>query len=79
VEIGTARETFFLSQLLTAHRVHMPKRGDFVVDNKYTFEVGGLNKDKKQIDGIKNAWVVKDDLEYPSGGSIPLWMFGLLY
>jgi hypothetical protein len=57
----------------------MPKQGDFFVDNKYTFEVGGKNKSKKQILGIENARVVNDDLEFPVGGQLPLWMFGFLY
>jgi hypothetical protein len=57
----------------------MPKQGDFLVDNKYTFEVGGKDKSRKQIAGIKNAWVVKGDLEYAVGNELPLWMFGLLY
>jgi hypothetical protein len=33
----------------------------------------------KQIAGVKNAWIVKDDLEYPIGNDLPLWMFGFLY
>lgn len=78
-EIGSVRETFFLSQVIPFHKVHMPKQGDFLVNNKYTFEVGGRGKGNKQISGIKNSWVVKDDLENPVSGVIPLWMFGLLY
>jgi predicted AAA+ superfamily ATPase len=79
VETGNLRETFFLSQVQTVGKVQIPKQGDFIIDNKYTFEIGGKNKTKKQISGVKNARVVKDDLEYPVGSDIPLWMFGLLY
>ncbi|MBK7695651.1 MAG: ATP-binding protein [Saprospiraceae bacterium] len=79
VDKGNLRETFFLSQLNAVHKIAMPKQGDFFVDNKYTFEVGGKDKSKKQIAGIKNAWVVKDDLEFPVGNNLPLWMFGCLY
>ena len=79
VEIGHLRETFFLSQLSVVSKIHMPKQGDFFVDNKFTFEVGGKGKSKKQIADIENAWVVKDDLEFPVGTQMPLWMFGLLY
>lgn len=79
VDKGNLRETFFLSQLNAVHKMAMPKQGDFFVDNKYTFEVGGKDKSKKQIAGIKNAWVVKDDLEFPVGNNLPLWMFGCLY
>jgi predicted AAA+ superfamily ATPase len=78
-EIGTVRETFFLSQLLPSHKVNLPKQGDFVLNGKYTFEVGGKGKSNKQLLGVPNSWVVKDDLEFPVMNAIPLWMFGLLY
>ncbi|MFN8206066.1 MAG: AAA family ATPase [Bacteroidales bacterium] len=79
VDTGNLRETFFLSQLSALSKVQMPKQGDFLVGNKYTFEVGGKSKSGKQIAGIKNSWVVKDDLEFPVGNNLPLWMFGFLY
>ena len=77
--IGTVRETFFLSQLQTLHKVQLPKQGDFYVNNTYTFEVGGKGKGQKQLESLENAWVVKDDIEFPMLKTIPLWMFGLLY
>ena len=77
--VGTVRETFFLSQLVPYHKVNMPKMGDFLVNGKYTFEVGGKGKGQKQIAELENAWVVKDDIEFPVNKAIPLWMFGLLY
>ena len=79
VDKGNLRETFFLSQLNVVSKIAMPKQGDFFIDNKYTFEVGGKDKSQKQIAGIKNGWVVKDDLEFPVGNELPLWMFGCLY
>lgn len=79
VDVGTIRETFFLNQLSVNHRVSYPKKADFFVDNKYTFEIGGKNKSKKQIEGIDNSFVVKDDIEYGHGNIIPLWLFGFLY
>lgn len=78
-EKGAVRETFFMSQLYPFYKIHMPKKGDFIVNNKYTFEIGGKGKDHKQIQDVKNAWLVKDDIETPIAGTIPLWMFGLLY
>lgn len=77
--IGTVRETFFLSQLRSLHKVQLPKHGDFLVNGIYTFEVGGKGKSQKQISGLENAWIVKDDMELPMLNTLPLWMFGLLY
>lgn len=79
VDTGNLRETFFLSQVNQRLTVSVPSRGDFFIDNKFTFEVGGKDKSKKQIEGVKNAWVVKDDLEFPVGNNLPLWLFGFLY
>jgi uncharacterized protein len=77
--IGTVREVFFCSQLQFDHSVSYSTAVDFVVDGKYNFEIGGKNKDSKQIKNLENAWVVKDDLEYPASLALPLWLFGFLY
>jgi len=79
VEKGNLRETFFRSQVNVVSKINMPISGDFLVDNKYTFEIGGKSKSQKQIAGIKNSWIVKDDLEFPIGNNLPLWMFGFVY
>lgn len=79
INTGTVRETFFLNQLSTKHLISYPKTADFLVDNKYIFEIGGKNKGKKQITGINNAFVVKDDIEFGYGNIIPLWLFGFMY
>ncbi len=76
---GTVREVFFNSQLNVNHQVNYSSRTDFEVDKKYHFEIGGKNKGRKQINTITHAWVVKDDIEYPVGQSLPLWIFGFLY
>lgn len=60
------------------HIVTASAASDFEVDGM-TFEVGGRNKDKKQIEGIKDAFVAKDDIEYGYGNAVPLWAFGLGY
>jgi len=79
-EKGTIRETFFLNQLRNAgHKVELAKQGDFVIDETYTFEIGGSSKDTSQISGEENAWLALDDLEHPYLNRIPLWLFGLLY
>ncbi len=77
--VGTARETFFLNQLSQNHIVTYPKQGDFLVNEKYLFEIGGKNKTQKQIAGIDNAFIAADDIEYGFGNKIPLWLFGFLY
>lgn len=77
--IGNIRESFFYSQVSVKHQLSLPKSGDFLVDSKYTFEVGGKNKTSKQIEGIENAYIVKDDIETGYNHIIPLWLFGFLY
>ena len=79
INIGTLRETFFFNQLNVKHKLSYPKQGDFLVDNKYLFEIGGKNKTNKQIAGIKNAYIAADNIEYGYKNVIPLWLFGFLY
>lgn len=61
--------------------VYLEKAGliDFLIDGKYTFEVGGKKKKQRQLQNIENGFVVKDDIETGYGNIIPLWMFGMLY
>ena len=76
---GTIRETFFINMLSILHKVSMPQKGDFYVDNKYIFEIGGKNKSFKQIKDINNSFLAIDDVEAGIGNKIPLWLFGFLY
>jgi predicted AAA+ superfamily ATPase len=76
---GTLRETFFLNQLQVLHAVNYSEMSDFLVDNKYTFEIGGKNKSRKQITGIENSFVAADNIEFAWEKKIPLWLFGFLY
>lgn len=76
---GAVRETFFLAMLRVAHQVSVPAKGDFLVNDDMTFEVGGKNKDAAQIQGLENAWLALDAIEVGSGSRIPLWLFGFLY
>ncbi len=79
-DTGTIRETFFMNQLLNSgHVLHIPNKGDFLVDNTYVFEVGGRKKSIKQIEDISLAWVAADGIEIGINQRIPLWMFGFLY
>lgn len=75
---GNLRETFFLNQLATRHAIHYPRHGDFLVDDQWTFEVGGKNKSTNQIKDVSHSFLVQDDVEYPVS-SLPLWLFGFLY
>jgi uncharacterized protein len=61
------------------HKVTASPSGDFLVDDKYTFEIGGKGKGRKQIKGVKNSYIAADMLEYGSDNKIPLWLFGFLY
>ncbi len=77
--IGNVRETFFINQLSYIADIHTPPKGDFLVNDKYIFEVGGKNKDYKQIANIENSYLAIDDIETGFGNRIPLWLFGFLY
>lgn len=77
--IGNIRETFLYNQLNVNYKTNASKVSDFLVNDKYTLEVGGKNKSQKQIERVENAFIVKDDIEIGSGNVIPLWLFGFLY
>jgi uncharacterized protein len=77
--IGNVRETFFLNQFKGLHEINRSETADFVIDKKYTFEIGGKNKSKKQIAGLDNAYVAKHDIEIGFGAMIPVWLFGFMY
>ena len=79
VEVGTQRETFFVNQLAYKHQVEYGKQADFLIDRKFTVEVGGQSKDGKQIAGTQNAFIAADGIEYAFGNKLPLWLFGFLY
>ena len=77
-EMGTIREVFFMS-MFDEKRLQISKNGDFIIDDKYTIEVGGRNKKFSQIKDIENSFVVADDIEVGYGNKIPLYLFGFLY
>ncbi len=78
-EIGTIRESFFANQLQESHSLTTSKSGDFIVNDKRTFEIGGKNKGFKQIKDIKDSFVVQDIDSTEDNRKIPLWLFGFLY
>ncbi len=78
-KIGTIRETYFANQLQQLHDISVPKNGDFLIDEKYTVEIGGKNKNFNQIKDIDNSFIISDDIEVGFKNKIPLWLFGFLY
>jgi hypothetical protein len=77
-DTGNIRETFFFNQMKVNNNVFRSEKGDFNI-NTLTFEVGGKSKTQAQIEGLKNAYIVKDDIEYGYHNILPLWAFGLNY
>lgn len=79
VDKGNERETFFNSQLTVKHNIKYPSKGDFLIDEKYLFEVGGKNKSFDQIADVNDSFLAIDDTEIGYGNRIPLWLFGFTY
>jgi uncharacterized protein len=79
VEKGALRETFFLSMATAQFEVTLSQKGDFLVNEKYLFEIGGKNKTFEQIKDLGSSYLVLDDVEQGIGKKIPLWLFGFLY
>jgi predicted AAA+ superfamily ATPase len=77
--IGNVRETFAYNQLSYVHEVLFSEQSDFLVDKKYTFEVGGKNKKRKQIKDIPESYILADNIEYGTEKRIPIWLLGFLY
>lgn len=85
-DIGNIRETFFFNQLSNYYHIinknygiYAAKKGDFICEEKYIFEIGGKNKDFNQIKDIENSFLALDDIECGYNKKIPLWIFGFLY
>ncbi len=78
-DIGNVRETFVFNQLAYKHEVLFSEQSDFFVDKKFTFEVGGKNKKRKQIKDITNSYILADNIEYGTERRIPIWLLGFLY
>jgi predicted AAA+ superfamily ATPase len=85
---GTQRESFFVNQIKSAdynepklidERILLANEGDFLIEGKYTVEVGGKNKSFEQIKELENAYIAADDIEVGFGNKIPLWLFGFMY
>jgi predicted AAA+ superfamily ATPase len=78
--IGTVRECFFVNQLSKGHTVEYGKTsGYFLIDGRITVEVGGKDKSFEQIADIPDSYVFADEMEFPVGKKLPLWLAGFLY
>jgi predicted AAA+ superfamily ATPase len=78
VNVGSARETFFVNALAAKCQINTTNQGDFLVSDTFTFEIGGQSKTTKQIAGLSDSYIVVDDVEIGSKNKIPLWLFGFL-
>ena len=76
---GTVRESFFANALAADYEIAESERGDFLVEGRWLFEVGGRKKSFGQIKDLPDAYVVADGIEVGFGNKIPLWLFGFLY
>ncbi|MBQ5540461.1 MAG: ATP-binding protein [Bacteroidales bacterium] len=78
--IGTLRECFVVNQLSHFHTVEYGKtQGDFLIDGKIVFEVGGKDKTFDQIAGLPDSYILADNMEIPVGKKLPLWIIGMEY
>lgn len=79
-KIGTIRECFAVNQLATNHDVEYGKEmGDFLIDGKWRIEIGGHDKSFAQIADIPDSYIFADNMEYPVGKKLPLWLLGFCY
>ena len=74
VDVGTIRETYFASCF---KNIYYSDIGDFKVGDTI-YEVGGRNKDFKQIKNIPNSYLVLDVDYTVNSKKIPLWLFGFI-
>jgi len=79
VNTGTLRETFFFNQLSSITKLYYTPSGDFNVNNDFVVEIGGKNKNQKQIKSLRNSYLALDGIEIGYKNKIPLWLFGFLY
>lgn len=75
---GNAREAFVACAVQSAGRsIHAESdetRGDFLIDDTLHVEVGGRRKRRKAAD-----LVIRDGIDVPSPGIVPLWSLGFLW
>ncbi len=68
------RHTFFYNQVGYQHTLKSSPKGDFCVNSKYHFVVGG-----RKIESNGDVFAASDVIEIGEDRKIPLWLFGFLY
>lgn len=68
------RHTFFYNQVGYNNFLKSSSKGDFCVNGKYHFIVGG-----RKLEPTSNVYAASDVIEIGEGKKIPLWLFGFLY
>jgi hypothetical protein len=76
---GSLRESFVVNQLKNKHNVELSNSADFLIDEKFTLEIGGKGKSRRQIKNITDSFIISDDMEVGYQNKIPLWLLGFLY
>jgi hypothetical protein len=76
---GSLRESFVVNQLKNKYKVELSNSADFFIDEKFTFEIGGKGKTKRQIKNITESYIIADDIEVGYQNKIPMWLLGFLY
>lgn len=76
---GNLRETFFANQVSYQNSINFIEQTDFLVNEKFKFEIGGKNKMNEQIKDLEDSFLVLDNIEIGRERTIPLWLFGFLY
>ena len=77
--IGGVRETFFVNQVTSIHKLSLHDKADFFIDDQWIVEVGGSGKNDEQIRGLQGAYLAVDGIKVGFGEKIPLYLFGFLY
>ena len=80
LNFGTIQECFVVNQLSTKHTVEYGKeQGDFKVDGEITLVMDGKHKTQQQMADNPNSYILADDIDFPIGKKLPIWLVGLIY
>jgi hypothetical protein len=81
-EKGNLREAFFLAHANVAAKVWASATTDYLLqtpNDSYEIEVGGPNKDSRQLHGVSNGLLFLDGIETGFKHRIPLYLAGFLH